>query len=235
MANDNPVEKTSSRAVTEFLAVVKRLPVKPDRGTARLVFALDATASREATWDQACSLHGEMFEEASASGNLAVQLCYYRGLGEFHASNWVEESEALLGHMVSTRCAAGRTQIGKLLNHIKAETNHNHIRAAVFIGDAFEEELDDVAQTAGELGLLGCPLFMFQEGKLQPAKDAFTQLAKLSGGAYCQFDSGSVQQLRDLMRGVAAYAAGGRGALVRLAQTHGNKRAQLLADQIRPS
>jgi hypothetical protein len=37
----------------------------------RLVFALDATASRQPTWDIAMQLQGEMFEEVS---NLDVQL-----------------------------------------------------------------------------------------------------------------------------------------------------------------
>ena len=41
----------------------------------------------------------------------------------------------------------------------------------------------------------------------------FEQIASLSGGAYCQFDSGSAKTLRDLLAAVAVYAVGGRRAL----------------------
>ena len=45
----------------------------------RVIFALDATASREATWDLASQLQSKMFEEAAG---LEVQLLYYRGPDE---------------------------------------------------------------------------------------------------------------------------------------------------------
>jgi hypothetical protein len=42
---------------------------------------------------------------------------------------------------------------------------------------------------------------------------AFRQFARLTGGAYCRFDSTSADQLRDLLAAVAVYAAGGLRAL----------------------
>src|SRR5262249_23134241 len=75
---------TSSRAEIEaFLGQVGALdpPVKAsERG--RLIFALDATMSRQPTWDQACQLQAEMFREAADVGGLDLQLVYYRGLAE---------------------------------------------------------------------------------------------------------------------------------------------------------
>src|SRR4029077_8011790 len=47
---------------------------------ARLVFALDATASREPTWDLACSLQSQMFSEVATIGGLSIQLAFYRGI-----------------------------------------------------------------------------------------------------------------------------------------------------------
>ena len=38
-------------------------------------------------------------------------------------------------------------------------------------------------------------------------------MARLSGGACCPFDAGSARQLRELLRAVAVYAAGGQRAL----------------------
>ncbi|HLN24495.1 MAG TPA: VWA domain-containing protein, partial [Patescibacteria group bacterium] len=74
--------------------------------------------------------------------------------------------------------------------------------------------VDDLCAVAGELGLLGVPVFLFHEGDDATAARAFAQLAKLTGGACCRFDAGSPQQLKALLGAVAVYAAGGRKALV---------------------
>jgi hypothetical protein len=83
----------------------------------------------------------------------------------------------------------------------------------VFVGDAMEEKLDDLCQAAGELGLLGVPAFMFQEGGDPIAEQAFREIARLTRGAYCRFDPGAAHQLGALLRAAAAYAAGGMRAL----------------------
>ena len=71
----------------------------------------------------------------------------------------------------------------------------------------------------GELGLLKVPVFMFQEGHDADAEQAFREIARLTGGAWCRFDPGAAAQLRELLRAAAAYAAGGREALLRLSKT----------------
>jgi hypothetical protein len=76
-----------------------------------------------------------------------------------------------------------------------------------------EENIDDLSAVAGELGLLGMPVFLFQEGNDTKAETAFREIARLTGGAYCRFDAGSAAQLRELLSAVAVYAAGGRKAL----------------------
>jgi hypothetical protein len=63
--------------------------LKTRTATGRLIFALDATASRQPTWDQAARLQAQMFAEAAKIGGLEVQLIYYRGLNECRASHWV--------------------------------------------------------------------------------------------------------------------------------------------------
>ena len=101
------------------------------------------------------------------------------------------------------------------------------VRAVVFVGDAMEEAVDDLCAKAGELGLLKVPVFMFQEGHDTVAEQAFREIARLTGGAWCRFDPGAAAQLRELLRAAAAYAAGGREALLRLSRT-GSGAAQLL-------
>lgn len=207
------LRQTSSRQeIDQFLHQVAKVP--PNTGSGgRLVFALDATASREPTWDQACQLQSEMFEQTRHLGGLSVQLCYYRGYREFFASEWLGDTDRLLRQMNGVGCLGGHTQIGRLLQHVRDETRRQPVQALVFIGDCMEENVDDLCQLAGELGLLSVPVFVFQEGSDIVAARAFKQISRLSGGAYCRFDQHSAALLRELLGAVAVYASGGRKAL----------------------
>jgi hypothetical protein len=181
--------------------------------TGRLIFALDATASRRPTWDMACQLQAKMFEEVKTIGGLSVQLVYYRGLNECRASKWISQPEHLCGLMERIDCRMGHTQIGKILAHAKRETQVLKVQALVFVGDATEEDADQLARDASELGRLGVPVFMFQEGSNREVEDVFRGIARLSHGAYGRFDAGAAQQLGELLRAVAVFAAGGMTAL----------------------
>jgi hypothetical protein len=208
-------EKSSDGEVADFLNKVTATAArKAGSGSGRLVFAMDATASREPTWDRACHIQGEMFSETAALGGLEVQLVYYRGFGECKASRWVATAPDLLRLMTAVRCLGGQTQIRKVLAHAIRETGKRKVDAMVFVGDAMEEDIDRLCHLAGELGLLGVPVFLFHEGGDPVVRRAFEQIARLSGGAYCPFDAASAQQLRDLLSAVAVYAAGGRAALL---------------------
>lgn len=187
--------------------------LRPAGGRGRLIFALDATASREPTWDHACRLQGEMFEAAAALGGLDVQLVFYRGFDECKASRWLGAAAELHRAMRSVSCAGGETQIARVLAHALREARLEKVNALVFVGDAMEERPDELNRLAGDLGLLGVPIFVFHEGGDETAGAAFRQIARLSGGAYCAFDVGSADQLRQLLGAVAAFAAGGRQAL----------------------
>jgi hypothetical protein len=217
-------------AVDAFLDQVRHMPaVRTEGGCGRLVFALDATASRQPTWDRASRLHGEMFEATAALGGLEVQLVFYRGFGECKASRWLDTAPALHGAMARVSCLGGQTQIERVLAHVAKEAQSRKVNAAVFVGDAMEENVDRLCHLAGELGLLGVPLFVFHEGGDPVAAHAFQALAKLSGGAYCPFDAASAEQLKALLGAVASYAAGGRPALERYAGAAGGAALRLTA------
>ena len=220
---------SSEDEVARFLKEVSETPVSSrsigKRG--RLIFALDATASREPTWDQACHIQSEMFAETSALGGLAVQLLYYRGFGQCRASKWAVNPDQLLRFMVSVRCLGGTTQIRKILKHAIKEISREKVDALVFVGDAMEEEVDQLCHHAGELGLLQIPVFIFHEGGDPLAERAFRQVTRLSGGAYCPFDSSSALQLKELLSAVAVYAAGGRQALLSFGQKKGGNALRL--------
>jgi hypothetical protein len=193
----------------------------------RLIFALDATASRQPTWDTAMHLQSEMFEEVS---NLDVQLVYYRGFGECQASGWISSGERLANLMTKITCCAGKTQIGKVLAHARRESEKARV-TLVFIGDAMEENIDELAATASEIGRLGVKVFMFQEGTDNNVGKTFREIARLSGGAYCRFDASAPRQLAELLRAVAAFTVGGTLALE--ARAGGHRPAVALLGQIR--
>jgi hypothetical protein len=200
---------------------VAALLKKTQAARGRLIFALDATASREATWDLAAQLQASMFEEAARIGGLDIQLLYYRGLDEVQSSPWLSDTHELVSRMSAIRCMTGATKIARMLQHVRQENTREKIGAVIFIGDAVEEPFSELYAAAADLGV---PLFAFQEGDgwaVPPVFDAppqkveviFRELARLTGGAYGKFDAGAARQLGELLRAVAAFAVGGVKAL----------------------
>jgi len=201
IVNRGQVTPVTTSEVDTFLAELKQRRSATSRG--RLVFALDATASRQPTWDTACKLQAEMFREAGTIGGLDLQLVFYRG----------ENSGQLAKTMSQIMCNAGHTQIEKVLIHTQKETKLLKVSALVFVGDAMEENPDVLAYEASKLGQVGVPVFMFQEGNDAEVRQVFKNIAHLTKGAYCRFDPGAAKQLAELLRAVAVFAAGGITAL----------------------
>jgi hypothetical protein len=228
-----PAAASSDRQVAEFIAKMKTLAPQTVAGRGRLVFAMDATMSRQPTWDMALALQADMFHAVKAVGGLDVQLVYFRGAGECRASRWVSDPDALARLMTTVACHGGYTQIRKVLSHTRQEAETKNVNALVYVGDCMEEELDDLCGRAGELALLGVPVFLFQEGSDARAERAFRELARLTKGAYCRFDAGSAAQLRELLSAVAVYAAGGRKALEALGRQLTGRGARLLLEQMK--
>lgn len=227
-ASSSPSRVSTSAEVAEFVSTMKALAPKTAGPRGRLIFAMDATMSREPTWDMALALQGEMFRVVSDVGGLDVQLMYFRGAGEARASRWVSNPEALDRLMRAVSCQGGYTQIAKVLSHAKSEAAKAKVNALVFVGDAMEENLDDLAGRAGEVALLGVPVFLFQEGSDPDATAAFKELARLTKGAHCRFGSGSARELRELLTAVAVFAAGGQKALTALLGRTDGEGARLL-------
>jgi hypothetical protein len=214
--------RPGTQSVEAFLERAKG--VAPSQSTSasmsairRLIFAIDATASRQPTWDLACELHAELFADVERLGNVAVQLAYFRGLGDFKASAWLTRPDELRDIMLGVHCAGGRTQIVRLLEHVNGEATRRPVRALIFVGDCFEESEAALLAAAGQLAIRGVPLFIFQEGNDQVAAHAFSAAAAMTGGAHVPFDPASPDALRELL-----------GAAVRL------RRAAELRSRISP-
>jgi hypothetical protein len=237
MANKGPIARPSgglpqqgkvSSDVAAFVKKVSTLARPNAAQDGRLLFALDATMSRQPTWDLACSLQAEMFEAIPKDSALQVQLLYFRGLGECRASKWVLDASAVARLMTGIDCRGGHTQIGKVFAHARAEHAKRRINAVVYVGDAIEENVDELAEKAGQLGLLNCPIFVFQEGRDSRVEAAFRDFARLTKGAYARFDASAPQELAALLKAVAAFASGGRELL----KLQGSGPAQALLAQL---
>jgi hypothetical protein len=188
----------------------------------RLIFALDATASREPTWHLARDLQARMFRAAAPAGKLDVQLLFYRDDDQCRASKWHSSGEQLASLMKQIECRAGLTQIVRVFRHALNEHAKASVQALTFIGDAMEEPLDELSGLARDLGKQGVPIFMFQEGRDDTVRKAYRLLALKSGGAYFEFNPdtpSAVQRLTEQLNAVARLAVGDTAALQKLAPT----------------
>ena len=229
---DSPLtRRDGAEGIAAFVDAAKKVPAARASGRGRLIFALDATMSRQPTWDLAQSLQAKMFEAAASLGGLDVQLVYFRGFNECRASNFVSGGQGLKDLMSRIEVRGGSTQIGRVLAHALSEAKRAKVAALVFIGDAMEENPDRLASLGGELALIGVKAFMFQEGGDPAARRTFGEIARLTGGAYGAFDAGASARLAALLRAAAAYAAGGHAALLREAEA--DPEARLLLSQMR--
>ena len=211
----------SSSAVDAFIDKARKTPARASEGGGRLIFALDATASRQPTWDLAVSLQSRMFETAAAMGGLSVQLVYYRGTSECRASPFVTGGAGLTRFMRSIQVSGGLTQIGRVLDHAADEAATSRVGALVFVGDAVEEPAGALTELAGQLELRGTKVFMFQEGHNPKVEAVFRNIAAVTGGAFAAFDARAPAVLADLLAAAAAYAAGGQSGLAKLAHEQG--------------
>jgi len=218
-------EKSTSREIGDFLKAAGETAVSQ---SGRLIFALDATMSRQPTWDQAVTIQASMFDAVDKTGGLSVQLVFFRGIDECRASKWVINAAALRDLMLGIQCLGGQTQIAKILDHACRETTKAKISAMVFIGDAIEEDIHLLCQKAGELGIKGVRGFFFQDGHNIEVENRFRKMARLTGGAYFRLGPDSAKELSELLGAIAVYARGGLKAL----SNSGRKEARLLLEQM---
>jgi len=216
------------QAFLQKLAATPPPTVATRQEGARLLFAMDATASRTMLWQQACDIQADMFKETTKLGNLSIQLAYYRGYKEFHACPWATDASTLLRQMSRVECLTGITQIERVLAHAITEQNKKRIQAVVFVGDSVEEHAERLYEHAGTLAVHGIPVFMFQEADEPAAEQVFRRIANITRGAYCHFDAGSASQLRALLLAVSQFVVNGRGALEQYKSTHPKMVQQLL-------
>jgi hypothetical protein len=161
-----------------------------------------------------------------AAVGLDVQLVYFRGWNECVASRWLTDAKSLAGIMSTVTCRGGPTQIGRVLDHARKEHQRKKVDALVLISDACEEIPADLYAAARELGV---PAFLFQEGDDDQTAGVYAEIANITGGATAKFDAGAAARLADLLKAVAAFAAGGVKALA----SQQTEAARLLLTQVK--
>ena len=228
--NNNGLEKwrgesisDDARAIETALARIRKgetTNAPPARG--RLIFALDLTSSRELSIAKARVATSAMFQAIKAIGAaITVKMAYSRGR-ECRATDWNDDPDALNKAMEKLCCRAGYTQIAKVLR--LALTEKEPLQGIVLIGDACEEDPEELSELAAALGEKKVPLFVFHDhdGRdleaVKAAGPVFREMAETSGGAHCPFGAGSAGALRELLTSVAAFSAAGVEGVTQIPQ-----------------
>jgi hypothetical protein len=138
----------------------------------------------------------------------------------------LSDGKALRAIMSRVSCAAGHTQIQRVLAHARRENERAQVNALILVSDACEEIPADLYAEAREL--VGVPVFLFQEGNNAEVTRIYAEIATITGGAHSKFDTNAAQRLADLLSAVAAFAVGGVKALT----SQNTDAARLLLRQI---
>ena len=208
----------TSLTIAAFAAKAKKVnELSASRG--RMIFALDATGSRQPTWNLAKSMQRDMLAEAAKIGTLDVALSYFRNSRHDHDmrfSDFTSDPNSLIELMNGIDCEFGPTQIIGMISHALFLHSQEPINAMVYIGDNQEEDDFSFYDMCRRVASSGMKLFIFHELNSETARrdaEIFRKGAELAGGAYMEFSEGSAKELRELLLAVAAFATGGLKAL----------------------
>ena len=194
----------------------RRAPLAPSvEGRGRLIFALDATMSRQPTWDTRLPAPGGDVRGGRKVGGLDVQLVYFRGFNECRASRWVERRAGAprpddRDRLPRRQHADRQGPDPRAARNRQAEGERARLRRRRARG-----AIDGLAAKAGELGLLGLRVSSSRKAAIREVERGFREIARLSGGAYARFDANAAGELPQLLRAAAVYAAGGLKALAK--------------------
>ena len=126
-----------------------RVPPALREERARLVFAVDATASRSAAWEAAKQLTDILFE--AIPGKLDVALAVHGG-GRVHTfTAFTDDAGRLRDMAMGIRCRSGDTRLIDIL----ARAVREKPKVVVYIGDCFEESQREAVSVAEQLKAQG--------------------------------------------------------------------------------
>ena len=185
---------------------VATTPTRP-----RLVFGVDATASREPAWDTARKVTDALFR--ALPGELDVALAVHGGSRLHTFTAFTANAATLRDRAAAITCCEGATRLLPILSRALSAQG---VRVVVYIGDVFEESPTRARQHADAMGARGIRLIVLHDiADWQARRDAefFADLARRTGGCVLPFDANAPDRLRELLRAVAVYAVGGTALL----------------------
>ena len=194
-------------------------------GRPRMVFGIDATASREHAWDTARTVTDSLF--SAAPGGIEVALAAHGGNRLSLFTGFHTDVAPLRRAAAAITCEKGMT---RLLDMAEATLQHPGVRALVYVGDCFEEDPLRAMVLADRMRLRGIRLVVLHDLSSAAREDAhfFAVMAARTGGLVLPFDAASLDALRDVLASLAAYVAGGT-ALLRARSTASPASKLLLA------
>jgi hypothetical protein len=177
----------------------------------RLVFAVDATASREPAWATARQVTDALVK--ALPGELDVALAVHGGSRVHTFTAFTDDPAKLRDRAAGVVCEAGLT---RLLPILETALKRPAVRVVVYIGDVFEESLHHGRRLADAMGKRDTKLIVLHDTADPTARrdaEVFWDLAKRTGGCVLPFDANAPGRLRDLLSAVAVYAVGGEKLL----------------------
>lgn len=180
-------------------------------GRPRLVFGFDATASREPAWAMARRVTDALVK--TLPDELDVALAVHGGSRLHTFTEFTTDGKTLRDLAASISCEAGQTRLLPILSGSLARPG---VRVVTYIGDVYEESLNQGRKIADDLGRRGIKLFVFHDISDWAARrdaEVFLDLARRTGGCVLPFDASAPSRLRDLLRAIAVFAVGGVGLL----------------------
>jgi hypothetical protein len=202
------VAKPKSGSLTQL----KKAAERPGRN--RLVFAIDATASREGAWKVATEITSTRFE--SVPDKIEVSLAYHGGGHIKELSPFSTNAKTFLDKLQQIRCIGGRTAFNDILDRV---VHLPGVACCVYIGDCFEEREADALALARQLKLKGIKMFIFHDTSSSEIYDTdhaarvFAKVVDICGGALMDFNDQSPKQAEEFLGAIALYAVGGRKLL----------------------
>ncbi len=208
------IAKASTPAATALRSALGHAEPPAEAGPPRrprLVFAVDATASREPAWAAARQVTDALVK--ALPGELDVALAVHGGTRVHTFTAFTNDATMLRDRAAGVTCEAGLT---RMLPILSASLKQPAVRVVVYIGDVFEESLLQGRQLADAMGRQGTKLIVLHDTSDHAAArsaELFWDLAKRTGGCVLPFEASASGKLRDLLSAVAVYAVGGEKLL----------------------
>jgi hypothetical protein len=214
LARLRSIATSAVTAAAAVLPVLSHAEPPVENGTPprpRLIFAVDATASREQAWAAARQVTDTLVK--ALPGELDVALAVHGGSRVHTFTAFTNNAATLRDRAAGVTCEAGLT---RLLPILSASVRRPAIRVVVYIGDVFEESLPEGRRLADAMGEQGTKLIVLHDTADPAARrdaEMFWDLARRTGGCVLPFDASASSRLRDLLSAVAVYAVGGEKLL----------------------